>query len=200
MSKIVEAFEKLTEVVKAQFGENALPSQPAIVEEKFMSVKTVDGKVLNLEGEIEVGTPATMVVDGQTVPAPEGEHTLEDGTKILITNGTVAMITPAAAEEAVMGEPKPEEEVDKFSNLESGLASLVSRIEALEAKLTAQATFATKEDFTAVKTVTDEMYNVLKGLVETPAVSPVQKPEQFSAPTNKRKEKLTDLSNILKQL
>lgn len=196
--KVLTAFAKLTEVVKAQFGE--VLETPEIVTENFISVKTIDGVVVNLEGELAVGTMATIVMpDGTTAPAPEGEHTLEDGTKIVITNGAISAITPVGQEVTppVAEQPMQSDASEfgaKFDTLNQALTSLVSRIEALEAK--GNQTFASVEDVASLKDVTSKMYSVLEGLIATPAVEPVAKPEVFS--TSKRVDRIKELSNILK--
>ena len=194
--KVLNAFAKLTEVVKAQFGE--VLETPEVVTEQFMSVKTVEGVVVNLEGELAVGTKATIVLpDGTNAPAPEGEHTLEDGTKIMIKEGAIAVITPAQAEVEVEQPMQTEQEnfTAKFDTLNQALTSLVSRIEALEGKNN-PATFASVEDVASLKDVTSKMYTVLEGLIGTPSAEPVAKPEVFSA-SNKRAEKIKELSNLL---
>lgn len=194
-NEVLNAFAKLTEVVKAQFGE--VLTTPEVVTEQFISVKTVEGVVVNLEGELVVGTPATIVLpDGTTAPAPEGEHTLEDGTKITITGGAIAAITPAQAEVQPQEQPMQEQENfgTKFDTLNQALTSLVSRIEALEAK--GNQTFASVEDVASLKDVTSKMYTVLEGLIGTPAAEPVAKPEVFNA-TSKREQKIKELANLL---
>lgn len=194
--KVLNAFAKLTEVVKAQFGD--VLETPEVVTEQFMSVKTVEGVVVNLEGELAVGTKATIVLpDGTNAPAPEGEHTLEDGTKIMIKEGAIAVITPAQAEVEVEQPMQTEQEnfTAKFDSLNQALTSLVSRIEALEGK-TNPAAFASVEDVASLKDVTSKMYTVLEGLIGTPAAEPVAKPEVFTA-TSKREQKIKELSNLL---
>ena len=193
--KVLNAFAKLSEVVKAQFGE--VLDTPEIVTEKFISVKTMEGVVINLEGDLAVGTPATIVMeDGTNAPAPEGEHTLEDGTVILIKEGAIAAITPAQAEVEVETPMQKEEEnfTAKFDTINQALASLVSRIEALEGKPAQN--FASTKEVEDLKDVTSKMYKVLEGLIGTPSAEPVSKPEVFSA-SNKRAEKIKQLANLL---
>ena len=195
--KVLNAFAKLQEVVKAQFGD--VLETPAVVTEEFMSVKTMEGVVVNLEGELAVGTKATIVLpDGTNAPAPEGEHTLEDGTKILIKEGAIAAITPVEAEVETQAAPVVEEEnfATKFDNLNQALTSLVGRIEALEAK--GNQSFASQEDVKSLKDVTSKMYTVLEGLMATPSAEPTVVNEVFSA-SNKRAEKINELVNLLKK-
>jgi len=195
--KVINAFAKLSEVVKAQFGD--VLETPEIVTEQFMSVKTVEGVTVNLEGELAVGTKASIVMpDGTNAPAPEGEHTLEDGTKILIKEGAIAAITPAAAEVEVETPMQKEEEnfAAKFDNMNQALTALVTRIEALEAKGNQSATFAKAEEVVALKDVTAKMYQVLEGLMSTPSADATAKPEVFNA-TSKRTDKIKELANLL---
>lgn len=196
-NKIAKALNALTDVVKAQFGD--VLQTPTVVTEEFMSVKTVEGVVVNLEGELAVGVKASIVLpDGTNAPAPEGEHTLEDGTKILVKEGSIAAITPAMAEVETQAAPVVEEEnfAAKFDNISQAVTALVSRIEALEAKGNQPNTFASAKDVEALKIATTNIHAVLEGLVATPSVDATVKPEVFSA-SNKRSDKLKELSTLL---
>lgn len=194
-TKIAEAFNALSKVVKAQFGD--VLNAPQTVEENFISVKTVEGVVVNLEGELSVGVKAAIVTpEGQSMPAPEGEHTLEDGTKILVKEGAIAAITPVVAEAETPIAPVAEEEnfAAKFDNINQAVTALVTRIEALESK--GNQTFASVEDVKSLKQATANIHAVLDGLISTPVAEATVKPEMFSA-SNKRAEKLKELSTLL---
>ena len=68
---------------------------------KFETAKLQDGTIVEVE-KLEVGFPVMIVAeDGSKTPAPEGYHTLEDGTKIKVdANGIIAEIATAEAEVA----------------------------------------------------------------------------------------------------
>lgn len=80
------------------------PVTPAPVQ-KFGEGTLKDGTVIKWEGEtpLAVGTPI-LVIDPTNpeafLPAPEGEHELADGTKLVIKDGKVESLTTVAVTEA----------------------------------------------------------------------------------------------------
>ena len=71
------------------------------VNERFAEVKTMDGIVLKVDGDVAVGNAVMVVTEEGEVPAPDGEYELEDGTKFKIEGGLISEIE--------MEEPEPEE-------------------------------------------------------------------------------------------
>jgi hypothetical protein len=56
-----------------------------------------------------VGEPINVVVEGQEMPAPDGEHALADGSIVVVAQGIVTEIRPAApAEEQAPAAPVEE--------------------------------------------------------------------------------------------
>jgi hypothetical protein len=78
-------------------------------ETKLGEVKREDGVVIYYEGDVvEVGTP--LFLDPElTEAAPEGEHTLEGGVKVVIAEGKISEIIEPVEEEVEAGEEKKEE-------------------------------------------------------------------------------------------
>lgn len=69
------------------------------MEVKFESAKLVDGTVLEYE-RLEPGFPVLIVAeDGSKIPAPAGEHVLEDGTSIELDEAGLIIEVSAAGEE-----------------------------------------------------------------------------------------------------
>lgn len=71
--------------------------------EKFEATAALqDGTPVHVDTEFEVGATLHIVQeDGTFVPAPEGEHTLEDGKKLYVdAAGVITAIEDEAAEEA----------------------------------------------------------------------------------------------------
>lgn len=107
-------------------------------EQKFEQAKLEDGTIVMWEGELSTGA-ALFVVDEQGVqmPAPDGEHKLEDGTIVSTAGGLVVTVTPADAE----GEAEIEVEVEDKKNedmageLEMLVEKLAEKLAALEAKI-----------------------------------------------------------------
>jgi len=119
-----EAIEKLSGLV-SKF--NAEPT----TEQTFIDAKLVDGTIVRYES-LEVGMPL-MVIDesGNELPAPDGEHELEDGTMVTVESGIITEV-------ATKAEEAPEEE----SPIEQPMAAVES---------------VTKEDFEALKNEVDSL-------------------------------------------
>jgi ATP-dependent Clp protease protease subunit len=62
---------------------------------KNLDAKTSDGVEIVIDGEtIEVGYAVTLKETGE--PAPEGTHTLEDGTQIVVADGLISEVIPVS--------------------------------------------------------------------------------------------------------
>lgn len=96
---------------------------------KFEEASTVDGVVLNYEGNLEIGTALTIEADGEQIPAPEGAHALggelEGITVVLDASGVVIEIEEATAEEEVSEEVVDEE---MKSDIASAIAEMAGKI------------------------------------------------------------------------
>jgi preprotein translocase subunit YajC len=78
------------------------------VKEIFMDAKLADGTVIKVEGDSLVeGAKVIVVTPDAEIPAPDGVHELEDGTKVETKEGIIAKI-----EEVVSEDEKPEVEVE----------------------------------------------------------------------------------------
>lgn len=87
------ALENLGSAIKAAFNAPA----PEVVTENFIEVTTVDGIMLEIDGE-ELAVGATVKIknaDGTYTDAPDGEHTLQDGTVIVTAASAITEIKPA---------------------------------------------------------------------------------------------------------
>jgi hypothetical protein len=133
--KMSEILTEIKDLIKASFSKKE--------EVKLGAIKTVDGSVtIEFDGDIlEVGKPAwIMAEDGTKVPVPIGEHPLEDGTILVVTEeGIVGEIkTPQAEEEA----PAPENLTEKANQdtqiakeIESAIKSILIKYSEIESKV-----------------------------------------------------------------
>ena len=107
-------------------------------EQKFEQAKLEDGTIVMWEGELTTGA-ALFVVDEQGVqmPAPDGEHKLEDGTIVSTAGGLVVTVTPAEAEAEAEIEIEVEDKKseDMAGELEMLVEKLAEKLAALEAKI-----------------------------------------------------------------
>lgn len=118
---------ELRDLVKSHFNlveaEVTTPeSMEEVVEETFGSLKDVNGAfTIKFPGDsLQVGDKVTVVTaEDQEMDAPDGEHELEDGTKIVTKDSVVEEIMSAdgekaLAEELVPGETPSEETSEEF--------------------------------------------------------------------------------------
>lgn len=107
-------------------------------EQKFEQAKLEDGTIVMWEGELTTGA-ALFVVDEQGVqmPAPDGEHKLEDGTIVSTAGGLVVTVTPAEAEEEaeITIEVEDKKSEDMAGELEMLVEKLAEKVTALETKM-----------------------------------------------------------------
>lgn len=131
---------------------------------KLGEVKT-DKATLIVEGELEVGKPVLIEVDGEPTPAEDGDYTMEDGTVVVVTDGAVAEIRPV--EETPAKEPETIETEEETPVIETEPNAEVEELKAKIAEL--EATIAEKDAKIAeLEGQVAEQEEKLKMSVETP--------------------------------
>lgn len=81
-----------------------------LVEEVFIDAKLVDGTEIKVEGDSLVeGAKVVVKQEDAEIPAPDGKHELEDGTKVETKDGIIVAVEEALQEDGE-GEPLPEGE------------------------------------------------------------------------------------------
>lgn len=194
-----EAFAKIKELL---FGE-----------QQFEQAKLADGTVVVWEGELGTGT-ALFVIDeaGTQQAAPDGEHTLEDGTIVTTAGGLVVTVTPKEQEEEeVEIEAAKEEKKDEMAGeMEMMLEKLAEKVAALETKIEEMGkkeAMSSEEVDAKVSEVKNELENKFAAIKETveaiaaePAAEEVQpvKGAFKKAPKNKIEELAKTIQNLKK--
>lgn len=87
-------------------------SKTEAVKEVFVDAKLKDGTVIKVSGEgLSEGLKVVVVTEDGEIPAPDGVHELEDGTKVETKEGIIAKIEKEVeVKEEEMGDyPKPKE-------------------------------------------------------------------------------------------
>jgi hypothetical protein len=98
-----------------------------IVKEIFLDAKLVDGTAIKVSGEgLVEGAKVVVITEEGEIPAPDGVHELEDGTKVETKEGIIAKIEEML-EEPEMEKPKAEVEIEvsKEEKMESEVVSLL---------------------------------------------------------------------------
>jgi len=142
--------ETIVNAIKEGFASVKLSEEVAHVEEVQVALETMklkDGVTILEADSFEAGKPVFIVAEnGDKVPAPIGEHELEDGRILVITEeGVIAEIKDAMAEEEGVDAAPAEAEAVEMST-EEMIKSIVTsmsievakQIETIRTELTAQ--------------------------------------------------------------
>jgi hypothetical protein len=155
--KINEAFEqvsledgsyKLKENFEIEVAEGEIKS----VKEIFIDAKLADGTVVKVEGDTLLeGAKVVVITEDAEIPAPDGVHELEDGSKIETKDGIIVKVEeamveelpkegpdampPAVDEPATEGKPVPDVEVELMSLLKDFIQKVSEKMGALEEKM-----------------------------------------------------------------
>ena len=109
----------------------------------FSEVKTIDGIVLQYDGELAEGTPLFVLdEEGNQIPAPEGEYQVEYEDQLWVVsidvNGVLVKLEAVNVEEEPMSEEEPVNEMMSKQEFDSIIQQVItdtdSRITALETK------------------------------------------------------------------
>jgi hypothetical protein len=109
----------------------------------FAEVKTIDGIVLQYDGELAEGTPLFVLdEEGNQIPAPEGEYQVEYEDQLWVAsidvNGVLVKLEAVNVEEEPMSEEEPVNEMMSKQEFDAIIQQVItdtdSRITALEAK------------------------------------------------------------------
>jgi hypothetical protein len=89
MSNSKNAIQEIKKLM-AQFG---------FLKENFVNAKLVDGTEIKVEGEtLAEGAKVLVITAEGEIPAPDGIHELEDGTKVETKDGIIAKIEQVVSE------------------------------------------------------------------------------------------------------
>ena len=164
-----EAIEKLSGLV-SKF--NAEPT----TEQTFIDAKLMDGTIVRYE-KLEVGMPLLVIDEaGNELPAPDGEHELEDGTKVTVEAGIITEVASKEeeapeAEEAPIEQPMAAvESVSKedFETLKNEVADLKTKFEEFS---TTNETLSA--DNIAMKEIVKETFAIVEKLAKVPSDNPI---------------------------
>ena len=188
-----EAIEKLSGLV-SKF--NAEPTTET--KETFIDAKLMDGTIIRYES-LEVGMPL-MVIDeaGNELPAPDGEHELEDGTKVTVEAGIITEVA-SKEEEAPEEEEAPIEQPmaavesvskEDFETLKNEVAELKTKFEEFS---TINETLSA--DNIAMKEIVKETFSIVEKLANVPTENPVS--VRSNNPFKKTISREQELENLI---
>lgn len=185
--------ELLQEVKKLVFQEETAAAPSYSLE---------DGTKIMID-KLEVGGVVTLE-DG--TPAPAGEHTLADGTKIVLAEGgVIAEIMPKEVEEKVEIEIESKEDEEKKKEEEE----MKKKIAEMEGKFSAYETSfsALQSDYEGLKAAFGKqseamqgLINLVETLVNVPSQAPAEVPNNFKKHSASTKEdKIRSYSQFVSQ-
>jgi hypothetical protein len=185
--------ELLQEVKKLVFQEETAAAPSYSLE---------DGTKIMID-KLEVGGVVTLE-DG--TPAPAGEHTLADGTKIVLAEGgVIAEIMPKEVEEKVEIEIESKDDEEKKKEEEE----MKKKIAEMEGKFSAYETSfsALQSDYEGLKAAFGKqseamqgLINLVETLVNVPSQAPTEVPNNFKKHSASTKEdKIRSYSQFVSQ-
>ena len=161
-TEVVETVET-TEVEETVVEASEEETTEETIETQFAEETLVDGTVVKVEGELEVGKQLVVVTEEGDVAAPEGMHQTESGKLITVdAEGVITSIEEADAEE-VTEEAAPEEAASQdFSEVVDSITEVVKpaldRINEVAAELEAlKASFSAFKDEPAATKITNNL-------------------------------------------
>lgn len=181
-------------------------------EQQFEQAKLADGTVVVWEGELGTGT-ALFVIDeaGTQQSAPDGEHTLEDGTIVTTAGGLVVTVSPKEQEEEeveVENASEKEKKDEMAGEMEMMLEKLAEKVAALETKIeemSKKEAMSSEEVEAKVSEVKNELENkfaAIKETVEAIAAEPAAEEAQPVKGAFKKapKNKIEELAKTIQKL
>ena len=188
-----------TETEQTEVSEETVESTT----EKFEDVVLADGTVAQIEPEVVVGAAVVVEVEGELLPAPDGEHELSDGRKI-VTEGGVIVEVVEVEEEAPEVEAEEEEEEEMSTPLSESqereakkiIESIVTeRVFGMEATLSEEFN-ELKKDVTNLRESFAKLLELTEKLLVEPTKDAVKK--RNSAFKAFKKDTKKDIISVLK--
>ena len=155
-SEVVETVETTVEASEEETTEET-------IETKFAEETLIDGTVVKVEGELEVGKQLVVVTEDGDVAAPEGMHQTESNKLITVdAEGIIVSIEEVEAEEPVAEETAPAEASQDFSEVVNSISEIVKpaldRINEVAAELESlKASFSAFKDEPAGNKITNNL-------------------------------------------
>jgi hypothetical protein len=190
---IMNAKEALTQIKSLLFSEAEKKAAFAMVEGAL-----IDGT--KVAYDLETSEIYVIGEDGESIPAPVGEHQLESGEIVVVTEaGKIAEVKKGEEKkveieiEAAEEEPKKDEAMAKF---EEAMGYLEKKVEELSAKVKAM-----EEKAEDVKEAVKMSAVILESLAKEPSDKAITAPNQFAKQLKTEKnERYNNLQNVFQSL
>ena len=172
--------------------------------QSFADVKLVDGTIVSAEA-FEPGQDIFILDEnGERIPAPNGEHEIEDGSKVIVSDGKIESIIKAEDSEAEVEieeemaiEVEIEPMIDEVPDKEKEIAILKGMIEEMMEKMKVMEDEMGKMKMSSDevnKTIADSIIELSDNFSKIPAsekidINPVDYQSRFEKVTKSEKRK-----------
>lgn len=190
----MNAKEALTQIKSLLFSE----------QEKKAAFAMVDGALVDgtkVAYDLETSEIYVIGEDGESIPAPVGEHQLSSGEIVVVTEaGKIAEVKAGEApkveieiEAAEVEEPKKDEAMAKFEEI---MGDLEKKVEELSAKVKAM-----EEKAEDMKEAVKLSAQVLESIAKEPSDKAITAPNQFAKQLKTEKnDRYNNLQNVFQSL
>ena len=191
---IMNAKEALTQIKSLLFSEAEKKAAFAMVEGAL-----IDGT--KVAYDLETSEIYVIGEDGESIPAPVGEHQLSTGEIVVVTEeGKISEVKAGEApnveievEAAEVEDPKKDEAMAKFEEI---MGDLEKKVEELSAKVKAM-----EEKAEDVKEAVKMSAVILESLAKEPSDKAITAPNQFAKQLKTEKnERYNNLQNVFQSL
>jgi len=156
-----EAINKIKLMLGLDNETTSVTSEAIIGNVELAEATLVDGTIVRVDGDFEVGKAIVVVTAEGDIPAPDGAHETTDGLIVTTEGGIIVSIEEKApeAEEVVEVEEASAEFSEEFVNSIVGtLKPALDKIDALRKELAGlKAEFSTFKEAPATKKITNNL-------------------------------------------
>jgi hypothetical protein len=194
--------KNLLDKLKSMFQEETIEEKVTMQEAKLADGITI----IKWDGELKEGTLVSVVSEEGEIPAPTGDHELQDGRKITIEEGGMVSAIELPKEEKEDEKEAGEVEINmseqEIMAIKEMCKSYESRIKALEDKMKVDSEMISeqKETIGKQKEAMSLMFQIVEKLADEPSAE-VSKTESFNVKLSEQKQnELDNLSRVVEFL
>jgi hypothetical protein len=194
--------KNLLDKLKSMFQEETIEEKVTMQEAKLADGITI----IKWDGELKEGTLVSVVSEEGEIPAPTGDHELQDGRKITIEEGgmvsSIEMPKEEKEDEKEAGEVEINMSEQEIMAIKEMCKSYESRIKALEDKMKVDSEMISeqKETIGKQKEAMSLMFQIVEKLADEPSAE-VSKTESFNVKLSEQKQnELDNLSRVVEFL
>jgi len=182
----------IDKIKKMIYGEETPETVVPVIKSEFMEASLEDGTLVNIEPALEIGA-AVVVIDaeGNPMAAPDAEHILAGGDKIVTVEGVITEIIPMEEEAEVEEEvPMAEEPTEtQEQKVKKVVESIVKESHFASEEMVNKAVEELKNLFSeelskAKNEIKDIVFNSFVEFGETPKKEATEKPKAIKKKTN----------------